>query len=152
LTNLAGWLPRGALPATQTYNPASSTANGDWGSPTGGVISDYTQSSCEAVGGIYVNNYSCAYNYIPYYNLVSDNDIYRLYGQIKTEISDRSSFYARAAYSMVDTPYQYGSPSQPVIRGPAMASGATYQLYVPKTNPFVADFAQRTGFANNPVY
>jgi len=152
LTNLAGYLPRGALPATQTYDPTSSTANGDWGSLTGGIISDYTQDSCEAVGGIYVNNYSCAYNYIPYYNLVSDNDIYRLYGQIKTEISDRSSFYARAAYSMVDTPYQYGSPSQPVIRGPAMASGATYQLYVPRTNPYVQDFVQRTGFINNPAW
>ncbi len=152
LTNLAGWLPRGALPATQTYNPASSTANGDWGAPTGGVISDFTQSSCEAVGGIYVNNFSCAYNYIPYYNVVSDNDIYRLYGQVKTEISDTMSFYARAAYSMVDTPYQYGSPSQPVIRGPAIHGGATYQLYVPRTNPHVAAFAQRTGFASNPAY
>lgn len=61
-------------------------------------------------------------------------------------------FYVRAAYSMVDTPYQYGSPSQPVIRGPAIHSGATYQLYAPRSNPFVAGFAQRTGFANNPAF
>tara|TARA_R110002072_G_scaffold247353_2_gene406481 strand:+ start:25925 stop:29017 length:3093 start_codon:yes stop_codon:yes gene_type:complete len=152
LTNLAGWLPRGALPDAQTYNPASSNGAGDWGNPVGGVISDYTQESCEAVGGTYVNTFSCAYNYIPYYNLVSDNDIYRLYGQVKTAVTDSMDFYVRAAYSMVDTPYQYGSPSQPVIRGPAIHGGATYQLYVPKSNPFVADFAQRTGFANNPAY
>ena len=152
LTNLAGWLPRGALPASQTYNPASSNGAGDWGNPVGGVISDYTQQSCEAVGGTYVNSFSCAYNYIPYYNLVSDNDIYRLYGQVKTAVTDSMDFYVRAAYSMVDTPNQYGSPSQPVIRGPAIHGGATYQLYVPKSNPFVADFAQRTGFANNPAY
>ena len=152
LTNLAGWLPRGALPAAQTYNPASSNGAGDWGNPVGGIISDYTQESCEAVGGTYVNTFSCAYNYIPYYNLVSDNDIYRLYGQFKTSVTESMEFYLRAAYSMVDTPYQYGSPSQPVIRGPAIHGGATYQLYVPKSNPFVADFAQRTGFANNPAY
>lgn len=152
LTNLAGWLPRGALPATQVYNPASSTANGDWGAPTGGIISDYTQSSCEAVGGAFVNAFSCAYNYIPYYNVVSDNDIYRLYTQVKTAVTDTMDFYVRAAYSMVDTPYQYGSPSQPVIRGPAIHGGATYQLYVPKSNPFVAEFAQRTGFASNPAF
>jgi iron complex outermembrane recepter protein len=152
LTNLAGWLPRGALPATQTYNPASSTGNGDWGAPVSGIVSDFTQQSCEAVGGTFVNSFTCAYNYIPYYNVVSDNDIYRLYGQVKTSVTDSMDFYVRAAYSMVDTPYQYGSPSQPVIRGPAIHGGATYQIYVPKDNPFVADFARRTGFANNPAF
>ncbi len=152
LTNLAGWLPRGALPASQTYNPASSTGAGDWGNPVGGVISDFTQQSCEAVGGIFISSFSCAYNYIPYYNVVSDNDIYRLYGQVRTEVTDSMDFYLRAAYSMVDTPYQYGSPSQPVIRGPAIHGGLTYQIYAPINNPFVADFAQRTGFANNPAF
>ncbi|OGT72282.1 MAG: TonB-dependent receptor [Gammaproteobacteria bacterium RIFCSPLOWO2_02_FULL_57_10] len=147
LTNLAGWLPRGALPAVP-----NNTANGEWGNPVAGIVSDYTQSSCEAVGGTYVNSFTCAYNYIPYYNVVSDNDIYRLYGQVNTELSENLNFYLRAAYSLVDTPYQYGSPSQPVIRGPARATGATYQLYVPKTNPYVADFATRTGFANSPAY
>lgn len=152
LTNLAGWLPRGALPDVQTYNPASSTGNGDWGGPVGGIISDYTQQSCEAVGGVYVNTFSCAYNYIPYYNVVSDNDIYRLYGQVKTSVTDQMDFYVRAAYSMVDTPNQYGSPSQPVIRGPAIHGGATWQIYAPRNNPYVAEFAQRTGFASNPAY
>ncbi len=152
LTNLAGWLPRGSLPATQTYNPASSNGAGDWGNPVGGIVSDFTQSSCESVGGTYVNTFTCAYNYIPYYNVVSDNDIYRLYGQLKTAVTDKMDFYVRAAYSMVDTPYQYGSPSQPVIRGPAIHSGATYQLYAPINNPFVANFAQRTGFASNAAF
>lgn len=151
LTNLAGWLPRGSLPDTQTAM-ASSTANGDWGSPVFGVVSDFTQDSCEAVGGVYSNSFTCLYNYIPYYNLVSDNDIYRLYGQVKTEVNENMDFYFRAAYSMVDTPYQYGSPSQPVIRGPAIHQGATYQLYAPVTNPYVQEFAQRTGYINNPRY
>ena len=152
LTNLAGWLPRGSLPNEQTYNPGSSTGAGDWGNPVGGVISDYTQESCEAVGGTYVNSFSCAYNYIPYYNVVSENDIYRLYGQVTTQVSSQMEFYVRAAYSMVDTPKQYGSPSQPVIRGPAIHQGATYQLYVPKSNPYVQDFAERTGYINNPAW
>lgn len=146
LTNLAGWVPRGSLPATP-----GNTANGEWGTPLG-LVSDYTQQSCEDVNGTYVNSYTCAYNYIPYYNVVSDQDIYRVYGQINTELSDTMNFYLRSAYSMVDVPEQYGSPSQPVIRGPARSSGATYQLYVPQTNPYVADFAQRTGYANNPLY
>ena len=50
------------------------------------------------------------------------------------------------------TRQNFGSPSQPVIRGPAIYGGATYQIYAPSTNPYVADFAQRTGYANNPAY
>ncbi|MDO9521234.1 MAG: TonB-dependent receptor [Pseudohongiella sp.] len=153
LTNLASWQPRGALPAIP-----NNTANGEWGAPLtspGVVVPDFTQSSCEAVGGVFspaVGNTTCYYNYIPYYNLVSDNDIYRLYTQFKTSVHDRMDFYVRAAYSMVDTPYQYGSPSQPVIRGPARAAGATHQLYVPMANPYVNDFVRRTGWINNPAY
>lgn len=146
LTNLAGWVPRGSLPAVP-----GNTANGEWGSPLG-LVSDFTQQSCEDVGGVYANSYTCKYNYIPYYNVVSENDIYRLYGQINTELTDTMNFYLRTAYSIVDTPYQYGSPSQPVIRGPARAEGATYQLYVPQTNPYVADFAARTGWDQSPYY
>ncbi len=69
LTNLAGWVPRGSLPATP-----GNTANGEWGSPLG-LVSDFDQSSCEAVGGVYVNSFTCKYNYIPYYNLVEESEL-----------------------------------------------------------------------------
>lgn len=153
LTNLASWQPRGALPEIPGNN-----ANAEWGSPLtrpGVVVPDFDQSSCEAVGGVFSpspGNTTCYYNYIPYYNVVSDNDIYRLYGQVKTSVTDNMDYYVRAAYSMVDTPYQYGSPSQPVIRGPARGSGATHQLYVPMNNPFVDDFVRRTGWINDPAF
>lgn len=147
LTTLAGWIPRGALPANPGFTP-----NTEFGNPVGGVLSDFTQSSCEAVGGVYVNNFTCNYGYISYYNLVEENNIYRLFGQVTTEMSDRLDFYARAGYSRVHTPEAYGSPSQPVVRGPAQTSGLTYQLYVPATNPFVQDFAARSGWANNALF
>lgn len=146
LTNLAGWVPRASLPAVP-----GDTANGEWGSPLGSV-SDFTQESCEAVGGVYVNSYTCKYNYIPYYNLVEENDFYRLYGQVTTQLDDDTKFYMRAAFARSDSPHQYGSPSQPVIRGPARANGATYQLYIPMANPYVAEFASRSGWDQNPYY
>lgn len=146
LTNLAGWVPRAGLPAQPGNDPVS-----EWGTALG-LVSDYTQESCEAVGGVFVNAFSCAYNYIPYYNLVEDNDIYRLYGQVNTSVTDRMDFYFRTAYAQVFTPHSYGSPSQPVIKGPARSTGATYQLYVPSYNPYVEEFAQRTGWVNNPLY
>ncbi|OFE12923.1 hypothetical protein PHACT_07015 [Pseudohongiella acticola] len=145
LTNLAGWVPRAGLPATP-----GNTANSEWGTPLG-LVSDFTQSSCEAVGGVFVGAFTCNYGYIPFYNIVEENEIYRLFGQITTQMSDSMEFYARAAYSRVHTPEAYGSPSQPVVRGPAQTSGLTYQLYAPVTNPYVDEFVQRSGWANNPL-
>lgn len=141
LTNLTGWLPLGPLPTTPTIG-----ANGaEFGPLVGGITSDFTQASCAAVGGRYDNNFTCAYNYSNYYNLVEDNDIYRAFAQFNAAIDDDTNFHVEAAYGQVKTPHMYASPSQPVIRGPAMATGATFQFYVPITNPYAAAFAQRTG-------
>lgn len=155
LSNLAGWLPRGTLPTTIPVGASLSTsaaANLEWGSPTAGIQSDFTQSSCEAVGGVYVNSFTCSYGYAPYYNIVEDNNIYRLYAQLNTRITDHMDFHIDAAFADVNSPKVFGSPAQPVVRGPAEAPTSTYQFYVPKTNPFVAEFAARTGFASNPAY
>jgi iron complex outermembrane recepter protein len=151
LTNLAGWLPRGALPAEPTRVAGDTFATAEWGNLLGGTQSDFTQESCEAVGGTWVSTFSCAYNYIPYYNLVEDNETYRLYAQVNSHVTDTTDFRMRIAHARIYTPHAYGSPSQPVIRGPAIATGATYQLYVPTTNPHVAEFMERSGWSSNPL-
>ncbi|WP_374572080.1 TonB-dependent receptor domain-containing protein [Phenylobacterium sp.] len=138
-TNLAGWAPRGALPAVP-----SATANGEFGAPLG-LVSDFTPASCAAVGGRYDNAYTCAYNYIPYYNLVENTDTYRAYAQLNAKITDDMEFHGEVAYGQVTVPQVFGSPSQPMIRGPALAPGATFQLYVPITNPYAAAFAAANG-------
>lgn len=144
LTNLAGWTPRGALPASP------SIAN-EFGSALAVPISDFTgavgtnSGTCGAVGGRYDNTFTCAYNYIPYYNLVEDNDIYRAFAQINADVNENMKFHFDASYGQVMSPKVYGSPAQPVIRGPAMSAGATNQFYVPITNPFAAAFATRVG-------
>jgi len=146
LTNLAGYIPRGA--PTSPNN----TVNGELGSPLGAVYSDFTPASCAAVGGQYINSYTCAYNYISYYNLVENSDIYRIYGQVNTAVTDTVDFHADVSYGQVKTPEIYGSPAQPVTRGPARSAGLTYQFYVPRTNPYFAEFAQRSGLAASAVY
>ena len=140
LTNLAGWLPRGALPAVP-----SATADGEFGAPVAGIVSDFTPASCAAVGGRYDNAFTCAYNYIPYYNLVEDNDIWRAYAQLNATISERMAFHFDASYGQVTSPQVFSSPAQPIIRGPAMATGSTNQFYVPITNPYAAAFAAAHG-------
>ncbi len=142
LTNVASWLPRSA----PTGAP-DNTANGEFGAPAGGLIRDFTQSSCEAVGGVFNPNGvatgipSCSYNYISYYNLVEENDIYRAFAQLNTAVNENMDFHFEASYGQVKSPQVFGSPAQPVIRGPGRSSGATYQFYVPITNPYAAAFA-----------
>ncbi|HEY6643224.1 TonB-dependent receptor domain-containing protein [Povalibacter sp.] len=140
LTNLAGWVPRGTLPAVPGVS-----ADAEFGAPTGGIVADFTPQSCTAVGGRYDNNFTCAYNYIPYYNVVEDNDIYRGFAQLNAEISDNMDFHLDAAYAQVTSPQVFASPAQPIVRGPAMSTGSTFQLYVPISNPYAADFAARNG-------
>jgi outer membrane receptor protein involved in Fe transport len=139
-SELTAWQPRATLPAIPT-----ATANGEWGTPIGGMLSDFTQASCEAVGGAYVSASTCRYNYVSYYNLVEDNDIYRAFAQLNAAISDDMDFHFDISYGQVKSPVLSGSPSRAFIRGPAMAIGAANQIYVPITNPFAAAFAARAG-------
>ncbi|HVY90710.1 MAG TPA: TonB-dependent receptor [Hyphomonadaceae bacterium] len=144
LTNLAGWLPRGAPTLPPPVGPAanaSTSPNVEFGSPTGGIVSDFTPSTCEAVGGITTNNFTCQYGYASYYNLVEDNDIYRLYAQLNTTITDHMDFHVEASFGEVSSPQVFGSPAQPVIRGPALAAASTYQFDIPLTNPYAANWA-----------
>lgn len=155
LTNLGNYLALGARPAVATGN----TRTGEFGSPVSGTIfNDYTQASCAAVGGLYNPNGTaagipaCSYNYIPYYNLVEEQDTYRAYAQLNTVITDNVDFHIDANYSEVNAPQVFGSPSQPVVRGPARAAGLTFQFLVPRSNPGFADFAARSGLAANPAF
>lgn len=147
LTNLAGWIPRGSLPDEPGVG-----ANAEWGSPLAVPQSDYTRESCEAVGGIYRDSYTCKYNYIPYYNIVQENEIYKLYFQVTSTVTDNINFHLNVLSGRNFSPHNYGSPAQPVTKGPSRGSGATYQFYVPKANPNVAEFAARSGWDQNPYY
>lgn len=163
LTNLAGWRalgPRPAIPTGSSYQQEYGTLLGFGTDFTNNGNDPSGTGSCEAVGGFspYAipgatnTSYTCYYNYIPYYNLVEEQNTYRLYAQVNSTINDNVEFHMDAAYGVVDVPKVFGSPSQPVVRGPARASGLTQQYYVPRSNPGWDDFAQRSGLVNSPFY
>ncbi|MEZ5938593.1 MAG: TonB-dependent receptor [Hyphomonadaceae bacterium] len=139
LTNLAGWTAHGPLPAVP-----SATSAGEFGAAVG-FASDFTPDSCAAVGGRYDNAYTCAYNYIPYYDLVSTTDTYRGYAQLNAAVNEHMDFHVDASYGQVTVPQVFGSPSQPIIRGTALATGLLDQFYVPISNPYAAAFAADHG-------
>lgn len=139
LTSLAGWTARGPLPAIP-----SASAAGEFGAPVG-FASDFTPASCAAIGGRYDNAFTCAYNYIQFYRLVENTDTYRAYAQLNGSINDNMEFHADVSYGQVSVPQVMGSPAQPIIRGPALATGLVDQFYVPITNPYAAAFAASNG-------
>ncbi|WP_438864389.1 TonB-dependent receptor domain-containing protein [Neptunicella sp.] len=142
LTNLAGWTARGPLPSVP-----DATANGEWGAPVG-FASDFTPESCAAVGGRYDNAYTCAYNYIQFYRLVENQDIFRGYAQLNAEVTDSIDFHFDASYGQVTVPQVMGSPAQPVIRGPALSPTLLDQFYIPISNPYAAEFAANNGLSS----
>jgi iron complex outermembrane receptor protein len=139
LTGLAGWTARGPLPATP------SVAN-EFGAAVG-FASDFTPASCAAVGGRYDNTFTCAMDHVQYYRLVENTDTYRAYAQLNAAISDTMDFHIDASYGQVKVPQVMGSPTLPMAQGPAMATGAVNQIYVPITNPYAAVFAAQKGLA-----
>ena len=148
LTNLARYLPISAIDI-----PAFGI---NAGSPIGSLY-DFDQSSCESQGGVFsAGEYSygnaCLYNYISYYNLVEDQDIFRAYAQFETSINDNMDLHVDVSYGQVKVPEQFASPSLPTTQGPGVTTGATYQYTVPTTNPHVAEFASRTGWANSSLF
>ncbi len=163
-TNMATWTPRGALPAVPSPfllapPPASMNAAAEFGAGLSAAgVADFTPASCAAVGGKFIPNgvttgiNACAYGYASYYNIVEVNDIYRGYAQLNTSINENMDFHFDASYGQVKSPQVFGSPAQPVIRGPGLTTGGSSQFYIPSTNPYVAAFATRTGWATNPLF
>lgn len=148
LTNLSRYLPLSAIDI-----PAFGISAG---SPIGSLY-DFDQASCETQGGIFstgelTSGDACYYNYWSYYNLVEDQDIFRGYAQLDTVINENMNFHIDASYGQVQVPEQFASPSLPTLQGPGTTTGATYQYIVPTDNPFVAEFAARTGWDQSALY
>ncbi|WP_027441648.1 TonB-dependent receptor [Ponticaulis koreensis] len=138
-------LPYGVNPSPWSTLSDLSRYTPQIGSSVVGIAADFTQASCEAVGGIYSPT-SCAYGYLPFYNLVEDQDIFRGFAQLDAVVNDNMNFHVEAAFAETDAPHQFNSPSLPALRGPAPTTGATFQYEVPLTNPYAAQF-----FANTPT-
>ena len=141
LTNLTGYLPQNTSLGIGTLNS---------------FLTDFDQNSCEAVDGVYAVDQTvtpvCLYNYASYYNLVEDQDIFRVYSQFDTRVNDNMDLHLDFSYGQVDVPHVFGSPSLPTTQGPATTTGATFQYLVPSSNPYVAEFAQRTGWDQSALY
>ncbi len=156
LSNIGVYTPRGTLPTTITPTGAGGqfTLADEYGPTNGTAVYDNATAigtraaNCVAVGGAWSsatnpNSGFCRFGYFPFYNLVEDQNIWRAFAQVNSSINDDWNFHLDVAYGQVDSA-THVSPSLPTSRGPAMNQN-TSELFVPVTNPYVAQFLTDTG-------
>lgn len=118
------------------------------GTPVAGLTLDGAEvGTCQALGGterFAFNAFDvCNFTYVPFTNLVEDQERFQIYGQADYDFSNDLSFHGEALYSHVALDSIAASPSYPPQRGPN-GPATTAQFVVPGSNPGFADFVSQT--------
>ncbi len=140
LNNPSGWSPYANPGAWTVQGPAGTLAL-----PSGGFVA--RDSNCDAVGG-----YStfagatpvCQWTYVPFDNLVEDQNQFQGYAELNYRITDTMRFHFELLYSETDQPHVPTSPGYPPFSGVAGPS-TTATFTVPAANPGFNAFLTQTG-------
>jgi len=125
LTNPSGYSVLGQPPSFLPRNGLT---------PTAGVQRD---ANCTAVGGFAGFSGAtpaCYFTYIPFDNLVEDENRYQLYSEANVDFTDTLRLHVEAMYSKTDLPNMRFSPAFPPIQGPN-GPGSVGVFTTPSTNP-----------------
>ena len=137
LTNPSGWSSLGQPGVFLPFNAAGTA-------PAAGVTRD---ANCTAVGGnagFSGTTPLCQFTYVPFDNLVEDENRYQVYGEVNFNLSDTTRFHVEAHYAKTDTPHGRSSPGYPPTSGPN-GPGSTFVFSVAGTNPGYLTALQQTG-------
>ena len=126
-----------------TFAPAYSS-----GAPVG-LIKDGGNAGCTAVGG--VNDTTgigsglpiCRFSFLPWNNIIEEEDRYQGYVQADIDLSDRTKVHLEFTYAQTDTTVGQ-SPSFPPTQGPR-GSGSVNAFTVSPNNPGVPAFLSQNG-------
>jgi iron complex outermembrane receptor protein len=138
--NPSGWSVLG--------NPGDFTLKGG-PAGTGSTVGFAVDSNCQAVGGAlgYTGNTPlCRFSYLPFDNLVEDQDFYQGYAEFNSKIGDSSKLHVEAMYSQTNIPNIRFSPGYPPTSGPS-GPGSVNVYSVPASNPGFNSFLTQTGNA-----
>lgn len=138
LTNPAGYSVLGQPGSFLPRNAANS--------PTAGVQRD---ANCSAVGGFAGFSGAtpaCYFTYVPFDNLIEEENRFQLYAEANVEFSENLKFHAEGHYAKTDIPHILFSPSYPptsVPNGP----GSVGVFTVPISNPGAQTALQQAGLS-----
>lgn len=153
-----GWQHRSTLPnferdfsrTTYQENPSGWSALGTpglfnvrYGDGTSRTARDGGNAACSAVGGVN-DGALCRFSFIPWNNIVEEEDRYQGYLQGDLEVSDRTKVRLEMLYAQTDLNSLGYSPSFPPTQGPR-GSGSANAFTVSPLNPGVPTFLAQTG-------
>lgn len=144
--NPSGW---SAVGNPATYTPRLGDISQGRAGPTIGIgLDGSTLGACEALSGVIdsIGFPICRFSFVPFDNLIEEEDRYQGYLQADVELSDTLRFHAEGLYSRTDLESLAYSPSFPATQGPA-GSGSANQFFVPSSNPGYAGFIAQSGLA-----
>jgi iron complex outermembrane receptor protein len=157
-----GWQHRSALPnyardfsrTTYQQNPSSWSALSTPGlfnvrRQDGSAVTarDGGNAGCAAVGGVN-DGALCRFSFIPWNNIIEEEDRYQGYLQADIDLSDKTKAHFEFLYAQTDLNSLGYSPSFPPTQGPR-GSGSANAFTVSPLNPGVAPFLSQTGLAAN---
>ncbi len=137
-TNPSGWSVLGQ-PGAYTIR---SGANGG-----GSTIGFAVDANCTAVGGFAGFSGAtpaCYFTYIPFDNIVEEQDQYQLYSEFNADVGDSSKFHVEALYTQTSQPDYRFSPGYPPTSGPN-GPGSVNVYSVAASNPGFNTFLTQTG-------
>lgn len=158
----AGYQHRSELRSTErdwanqpyTVNPAGYSVLGqppsflprNGATPVAGVQRD---ANCTALGGFAGFSGAtpaCYFTYVPFDNLIEDEDRYQLYGEANYDLNENTRFHVEAHYAKTSIPNIRFSPSYPPTSGPN-GPGSVGVFTAPRSNPGVLTALQQAGLS-----
>lgn len=151
----------GALP--YTVNPTQYTTQGanptPYFLPSGATAPDFTQDSCNALGGFSRAAGECYYGYTPFYDFINEETNLRAYAEYNSDLNENTEFHVEMSYAKTDVPSVIAAPTLFPTASHRAVAGATSQAtanlptrmfqvpinYLGVRNPFVDDFYTRAG-------
>lgn len=103
--------------------------------------------SCQATNGVLdvvAGLPICRFTFIPFDNLIEEEDRYQAYLQGDVELSDTLKFRGEALFAKTDLESLAYSPAFPATQGPG-GSGSAFRFTVPSSNPGYRAFIAQSG-------
>ena len=159
-----GWQHRSTLPNYErdfsrtpyAVNPSGWSAlatpglfNVRYADGTSRTARDGGNAVCSAVGGVN-DGALCRFSFIPWNNIIEEEDRYQAYGQAVWDVADTTKLRLEFTYAQTDLNSLGYSPSFPPTQGPR-GSGSANAFSVSPNNPAVATFLSQTGLPASTV-